>query len=220
MTNPNRVRSVKEMTSSGRVGKIHPLPESERPSFYPPARRKSSTLAPAPELSAADARIIYFDQRRAAELLENLTSSASVRAELSNIAENACAENRRATLAQLITSISGLPVGDLIDLHLLGRKYWQTSWSRLHPDQVVAAKGVVSSAKDIQPSSLRLEVGATMVRVFVERDRFLHLNQSYLSNLPITVIGTVRSIPRIEMCAAAIGTPLTTSTDTEATLRS
>jgi len=78
-------------------------------------------------------------------------------------------------------------------------------WPDVHPDQVVAIRGAVASAKDVQPSSLRLNVGTTPVRVFVDRDHFLHLNQGYLTAWPITVVGKVRSVSNVEVLGVAIG---------------
>ena len=60
-----------------------------------------------------------------------------------------------------------------MDLGLLTEGGHQRSWTQLHPDQVIAIKGMVVSAKDVQPSSLRLDAGPMSVRVFVERTHFL-----------------------------------------------
>ena len=115
--------------------------------------------------------------------------------------------DHRAILSALIAAADDdLDVGGVIDLHMLADGSRRVTWEQVHPDQVIAIRGAVAAAKDVQPSSLRLGIGATSVRVYVQRDRFLHLNQGYLTGLTITVVGMVRSVPRTEMYAAAIGT--------------
>lgn len=170
-------------------------------------------------------RLIYFNQRYAAELLEHIASASQGRSMLArltmlaqltevDVAGFVRQQDQRAMLCQLIAKATDLETGGVIDLHRPDDNPRRTSWEKLHPDQVIAIRGSVASAKDVQPSSLRLTVGTSSVRVCVERDRFLHLNQSYLVGLPITVLGTVRSVPRAEMCTAAIGT-LSTPDETQ-----
>lgn len=161
-------------------------------------------------------RLIYFDKRRAVELLEHISAASAGRDMLLNLAKSAKPpefgatatlgqQDQRAILSQLMGKATDLDTEGIIDLHQPSEVSRRTSWVKLHPDQAIAIKGEVTSAKDIQPSSLRVEVESTTIRVYVERDHLLHLNQSYLTGLSITVVGKVRSIPRIEMCAAAIG---------------
>jgi hypothetical protein len=170
-----------------------------------------------PEPAVPESRLIYFDQRLAADLLEHIGSTSAGRAMLAALAKRSNLKgvnfsgvlrqhDQRAILSQIIDEATDLKVEGVIDLHLPEGGSRQTSWEKLHPDQVIAIRGVVNSTKDVQPSSLRLKVGTTLVRAYVERDHFLHLNQSYLTGLPIiTIVGKVRSLPRTEMCAAAIG---------------
>jgi hypothetical protein len=161
-------------------------------------------------------RLIYFDRRRAVELLEHISAASAGRDMLLNLAKSAKPpefvatatlgqQDQRAILSQLMGKATDLDTEGIIDLHQPSEVSRRTSWVKLHPDQAIAIKGEVTSAKDIQPSSLRVEVESTTIRVYVERDHLLHLNQSYLTGLSITVVGKVRSVPRIEMCAAAIG---------------
>ena len=162
-------------------------------------------------------RHIYFDQRRSTELLEHIASTDSGRAALSDLARLAQVaeydsagvqrqQDLRAMLSQLIDDAVDLEDEGVVDLHYPSGKRRRKSWSELHPDQVIAIRGKVTSAKDVQPSSLRVDVGSAVVRVYVERDHLLHLNQSYLSGLPVTVVGKVRSVPRKEMSTAVIAT--------------
>jgi hypothetical protein len=156
------------------------------------------------------ARLIYFDQYRAAELLEHIASSSSGRAALAKLPVGSSADlslqrDQRMVLSQLISQAQDLKIDGIIDLHQREDNSRRTLWAHVHPDQAIAIRGAITSAKDVQPSSLRLEVGGTLVRVFVERDHFLHLNQSYLAGCPITALGKVRSVPRVELLAAAIG---------------
>lgn len=211
MASPVLVGSVSEFPEEP----THDVPENSRPHYT--AIRGVRPLPPesggAPQ-SVKDnrpqsTRLIYFDQRRATELLEHIASTSPGFNMLRNLAEVDSTNvlgtpNQRAILHQIIHGAKDLEVG-VIDLHQPDDSNRQTSWTQLHPDQVVAIRGTVASGKDVQPSSIRLEVGAASVRVFVERDHFLHLNQKYLTRLPITIIGKVRSVPRIELCAVAIG---------------
>ena len=163
-------------------------------------------------------RLIYFDQRCSTELFEHLASASPGRTMLAELTKQADLpsfdpagippeHDRRAILSALIAAADDdLNVGGAIDLHLPADRSRRASWEEVHPDQVIAIRGAVAAAKDVQPSSLRLDIGATSVRVYVQRDHFLHLNQGYLTGLRITVVGKVRSVPRAEMYAAAIGT--------------
>jgi len=156
-------------------------------------------------------RHIYFDQRRTAELLEHIAATDSGRTMLDNLARTPLVagtqqQDLRAILSRLIDNAAEPDGGGVVDLHHPSTSTRERSWTELHPDQAIAVRGTVTSGKDIQPSSLRVGIGPVIVRVYVERDHFLHLNQSYLSGLPVTVVGKVRSVPRIEMIAALIGT--------------
>ena len=183
------------------VGKVRQRTGTARPNLYRRVREARS-ITPTPEPSQRfEVRLIYFDQSRSSELIDNIESTSAGQSML-----NGLDGNQRSILVQLIRKIIHLKGAGPVDLDLLTEGGHQSSWAQLHPDQVIAVKGVVTSAKDVQPSSLRLEAGSMSVRVFVERTHFLHLNQSYLSGCPISVIGTVRSVPRTEMSAAAIGT--------------
>ena len=192
------------MTDTGAVRSVRELPESPRPNYFRVRRVRDVPLDPSPHESS-DIRLIYFDHCHAAETLEQIASTSSGRAMLDKLTEAEFASNQRAILLQLIAKVIDLNIGEIIDLHQLENASRRTSWNQLHPDQAVAIRGAVTSTKDVQPSSLRLEAGIVSVRVFIQRDHFLHLNQSYLNALPITIIGKVRSVPRIEICAAAIG---------------
>lgn len=189
------------MSDSPLVGKVRPRTEAARPNFYSRVGGRRS-IPPAVEPSQRfDVRLIYFDQSCSSELIDNMESTSAGRTLLNDLDGN-----QRSKLVQLIRNIIDFKGAGPVDLGLLTEGGHQRSWTQLHPDQVIAIKGMVVSAKDVQPSSLRLDAGPMSVRVFVERTHFLHLNQSYLSGLPISVIGTVRSVPRTEMSAAAIGT--------------
>jgi hypothetical protein len=199
------------MANAGLVGNVREFPDGPHQELSEnPRPRYTPHIRAVRDISPQPTRLIYFDKRRAAELLENIASTSPGHAMLANLTELDSTgilgrPNRRAIFYQILDSAVDLAVGVVIDLHQPDDANRQTSWTQLHPDQVVAIRGTVSAAKDIQPSSVRLAVDETSVRVFVERDHFLHLNQSYLTRQPITVIGEVRSVPRIEMCAAAIG---------------
>jgi hypothetical protein len=193
-----------------RVGRWRDAQENSWPDY---GVRVPTVRNPRPE---GFIRLIYFDKRRSAELLEHIAAASPGRDMLVELARFAklpefgstgtlCQQDQRAILSQLIDKATDLDTEGVIDLHQPSEDPRRTSWTKLHPDQAIAIRGEVTSAKDIQPSSLRVEVGSTTVRVYVERDHLLHLNQSYLAGLPITVVGKVRSVPRTEMCAAAIG---------------
>ena len=174
-----------------------------------PYMHPSRTVRSAAEIIA---RMIYFDQSRAAELIEDISSTRQGLSLISYLggidAEGVIRQpDRRAVLLRLIDDEMKPALGEVIELRLTDQGLPRGSWEELHPEQPIAITGRVASAKDVQPSSLRLQVGTTSVRVYVERDHFLHLNQSYLTALPIAiVVGKVRSVPRTEMRAAAIGT--------------
>lgn len=206
--------SVSEMAMSSTVrGVPRPINESEthRPDYVSHKRVRASRSIPSSSI-----RLIYFDERLAADLLEHLASAPVGRTMLAHLAMRARIEeanlfdtlqqhDQRAILSQIIDNATDLEVGGVIDLHQPEGQSRRTAWPRLHPDQVIAVRGIVISPKDIQPSSLRLQAEATFVRAYVERDHFLHLNQKYLTGLPVTIVGKVRSVPRIEMRAATIG---------------
>jgi hypothetical protein len=203
--------STQKMSSESTVRGYREAPDNPFTDYgvHAPGARNPRSIMPT--------RLIYFDQRYAAELLEHIASASPGRTMLKWLTMEAQLteadptgflrqHDQRAILSQLIAKATDLEVGGIIDLHLPDDISRRTSWAKLHPDQVIAIRGAVTSAKDIQPSSLRLEVATTSVRVYVERSHFLHLNQSYLTVLPITIVGKVRSVPRAEMCTAAIGT--------------
>lgn len=188
------------MSDARLVGRVRPRTEAARASYY--RVRGIRSIPPALESSQRlEVRLIYFDQKRSSELIDNIESTSAGRVMLSDLDGN-----QRSKFVQVIKKVIELKDAGPVDLGLLADGGQQRTWAQLHPDQVIIIKGVVTSARDIQPSSLRLETGSMSVRVFVDRTHFLHLNQSYLSNLPISIIGTVRSVPRTEMNAAAIGT--------------
>lgn len=156
------------------------------------------------------ARLIYFDHDHAGELLEHIASSPAGRAAISELSGTGSADltlqrNQRATLSRLIAEAEDLEGGGIIDLHYPKGSSRRVPWPNVHPDQPIAVKGSVTSTKDVQPSSLRLEVEGKTIRTFVDKDHFLHLNQSYLTTRTITVVGKVRSVPQGEMLAVAIG---------------
>lgn len=159
-------------------------------------------------------RHIYFDQHLSEELLEHVGSTDSGRIMLGNLPSFArladgntrWQQDLRATLLEIIENAVDLENDGIIDLHQPSNGPRRRSWAELHPDQAIAIKGTVTSGKDIQPSSLRVDAGSAIVRVYVARDRFLHLNQSYLTGPRVTVVGKVRSVPRTEIVTAAIGT--------------
>jgi hypothetical protein len=207
------------MANANLVGHFRELPQESSPELpkKPRPRYAPRIRAVRPVLPQAT-RLIYFDQRRASDLLEHIEASPPGRDMLTGLVEADALSllgkpNQRAILYQLIDSAVDLEVGEVIDLHQPDVGNRKITWTQLHPDQGVAVRGIVDSAKDVQPSSVRLAVGAISVRVFVERDHFLHLNQSYLTQSPLIVVGKVRSVPRIEVCAAAIGT-VSTSNET------
>lgn len=51
-------------------------------------------------------------------------------------------------------------------------------------------------------------VNGSTVRVLVDRTHALHLNQAYLCSRPVTVLGQVHSVPRLQLRAIAIGVPV------------
>lgn len=196
------------------------LSKTEGP--YKPRTSTPSRVRSVEGLLPPTMRLIYFDERRAVEILEHIASSPSGLTRLDEVAKRAKAawpdsavvlreHDQRAILSQLITDMNKLGTG-FVDLHQPDDALTQISWNQLHPDQAIAVRGAVVSAKDVQLSSLRLEGEDTSVRVYVERDHFLHLNKSYLARQQIlTVVGKVRSVPNEEVCAAVIGTISTDS---------
>jgi hypothetical protein len=207
MANPSLVGHFRELPEEP----SHEQPEKPRPRYAPRIRAVRAVLPQATHL-------IYFDHRRASDLLEHIGASPLGREMLTGLAGTDSTgflgtSNQRAIFYRLIDGATDLKAGDVIDLHQPDTSNRNISWTQSYPDQGIAVRGMVDSAKDVQPSSVRLAVGAISVRVFVERDRFLHLNQSYLTQSPLIVIGNVRSVPRVEMCAAAIGV-LSTSKET------
>jgi hypothetical protein len=193
------------MATASRARNSEELPAAPRPNYasHPFARNSHS-------ISNEGARLIYFDHNRATELLEHIASSAAGRAAISKFAGTPSADlaqqrDQRAVLSRLIAEAEDLKDEGIVDLHYPTGSSRRVHWSSVHPDQVIAVKGSVTSAKDIQPSSLRLEVEGKTVRAFVDRDHFLHLNQSYLATRAITVVGKVRSVPQAELLAAAVG---------------
>lgn len=165
------------------------------------------------EITLAPPPLIYFDQSRAAELLEDVFSTLPGRNFLATLASQIGVDsigvlqqqNQRLILSQLMIYETGLEVGGIVDLYQPDGGHRESLWEQFHPDQAVVIRGTVASAKDVQPSNLQLKAGAKTVRVYVERDHFLHLNQGYLTRRQIIAIGKVRSVPRSEIRAAAIG---------------
>jgi hypothetical protein len=156
------------------------------------------------------ARLIYFDQDRVTGLLEHIASGAAGRAILDNLSEDGSIDftlqrNQRAILSRLIAQADDLRVEGIIDLHQPEGSSRRVSWADVHPDQAIAVRGTAVSARDVQPASIRLKVDAACVRVFVNRDHYLHLNQSYLTSWTMTAVGKVRSTPHVEILAVAIG---------------
>ena len=200
MDRPSSIRKVRELGDSSWPGYSH----------------RDRSVRTEHQIATQFTRLIYFDQGRAAELLDHIASTSRGRAMLAKLAKSAelsqfdfagnwRQHDQRAIMHELIVKAADLEAEGIIDLHQPDDALRRTSWTRLHPNEVIAIRGAVTSAKDVQLSSLRLEVEATSIRVYVERDHLLHLNQSYFTGLPITVVGKVRSVPRTEMCAAAIG---------------
>ena len=66
--------------------------------------------------------------------------------------------NQRAILYRLIDGATDLEAGEVIDLHQPDTSNRKIPWTQSHPDQGVAVRGIVDSAKDVQPSSVRLAV--------------------------------------------------------------
>jgi hypothetical protein len=156
------------------------------------------------------ARLIYFDHYHAEELLEHIASNATGRAMIAKLHDSEIVElesqrNQRIMFSQLATRADDLRADGLIDLLQSGGTSRRVSWNDVHPDQPIAIRGTISSLEAVQPSSLGLEVEGKPVQVFVRRDGFLHLNQSYLTARRITALGKVRSVPRRQMIAVAIG---------------
>jgi hypothetical protein len=201
------------MATPNRARNSHELPEKTRRSYV----QRHFAARNARPIPLVGARLIYFDQDLAADLLEHIASSETGRAFLTELPGSDPADllfqrNQRAVLSQLIDQAEDLEAGGIIDLHQSNTVSRRMSWMDVHPDQAVAIRGTIISAKDVQPSSLRLEVDGTSVRAFVKRDHFLHLNQTYLTGWPITVVGKIRSVPHVEIISVAVGiTPPTGS---------
>jgi hypothetical protein len=193
-----------------RLGSITPMQNDSTTTEVSrkPYRHPESTVGSHTEIIA---RIIYFDQHRAAELIEDIASTSQGSSLLSRLGGMDSTGvirqlDRRTALLRLIANEINPVLGEIVELRHTDNGLPRASWNELHPEQAVAITGKVTSTRDVQPSSLRLQVDTTTVRVYVERDHFLHLNRSYLTGLPMTiVVGKVRSVPGTEMCATAIG---------------
>ena len=192
------------MNSSSRARNPRPLEEHPRAgeeSVWALYRSRSAGdhVGSYNEIPLAPPPLIYFDQSRAAELLEDIFSTLPGRNFLAALASHIGVEaidvlqkqNQRAILSQLMIYETSLKVGAIVDLYQPDAGHQESSWEQFHPDQAVVIRGVVASAKDVQPSSLQLDASATTVRVYVERDHFLHLNQKYLTSRPIIAVGKV-----------------------------
>jgi hypothetical protein len=193
------------VVAPNRARNSHELSAPPRPPYI-----AHDTARNARSISLESTRLIYFDRNRAGELLEHIASSTGGRAALAKIPGSGPTDlilqrNQRSILSRLISDADDLAAEGLIDLHQPDGVSRRVRWSDVHPDQAIAVRGTVASVKDIQPSSMRLKAETITVRAFVNKDHFLHLNQSYLTAWPITILGSVRSVPRLEVLAVAIG---------------
>src|SRR5690348_15402679 len=105
MATPSRARNSRELS------------EAIRPRYLPRDVVRNAHLIP-----LEGARLIYFDQYRAAELLEHIASSASGRGVLAKLAASNSTDlllqrNQRAILSQLIGQAHDLKANGIIDLH-------------------------------------------------------------------------------------------------------
>jgi len=182
------------------VGGVTPIEQRSRPAYEVPAPKVGKAT---PVTAAQNAtRLIYFDETRASVGLEQIASTDTGRQVLRSVADvghDGMAGNQRRLFLQLAGKVDSTNVIDLETDEM-----FPLLAEHLHPQQMLAIKGSVQSAQEIKPTSLRLSVGDGATRVYVERTYFLHLNQSYLTSSAITVVGIVRSVSRMELCAIAI----------------
>ena len=195
------------MAPSGRVKNAHELIPAQpvRPEYHLHDRVRNSK-----PLYSRETRLIYFDSRCAAEILDDLGSAGFgyelvAQASGREPADIALYRNRRAIFSAMIQRADDLNDRGMLDLHQSSSSSRRITWSSTHPEQVVAIAGEVSSPQELRSSGFRINFEGTSIHVVLNRENCLHRNYEYLVSHEITVVGKVQSVSGVEVIAGAIG---------------
>lgn len=150
-------------------------------------------------------RLVYLDRDRGALCVERLaaTSHGAKALEMQTLRPGDHVE--KGNLAFLLERIAAKErSSEAVDLcRGAGLK---PAGEELHPGQVLLLRGRVASTTDVLPASLLLSMTGGAIRVLVDREHGLHLNQRYLTEHEVRVIGILHSVPRTQLRAVALFT--------------
>jgi hypothetical protein len=195
------VRSYRSVDDSpGRPEYSYP-PVGQFRDFVPPKDAANQI----PDLGGSGAlRMIYFDTQLAAPLIDRVAATEHGRRTLPSsllVRTNGVlgAHNAVVILTGLVAST--LQSGPATDV-CTGASISDLPMD-LHPSQVLSVRGRVTTGRDVMPTSFLLTTEIESIRVLVDRSHGLHLNQAYLTEREIWVLGTVNSVSRRTMRAVA-----------------
>lgn len=187
---------------AGNVGSYQPLPVPPRPTYdfgiNVDAGRPASMAQRQPRL-----QVIYLNDVLARSLIEQI-AGAPEGVLKTNLAVHAGGVLAPHNVWAVVADLRGVDSNaSAVDL---STQMPVRVPEDLYPSQALTLTGSIGPTRSITPTGFNLILGDVEMRVLVDRQQGLHLNQSYLAGREVVVVGSVQSVVRSKVRASAIAT--------------